>query len=127
ERAQHGGAELLRMNARQRPLAGLADAPRRPAGVDDQCVSHGVVLFFECCWRFESGGTSSQLATSGRVAASPLRVHGRSRILRETENSERDWVLGSSRRVRSSRRYLGSREIGRSGFTTIPCGTRPGE
>ncbi len=44
QRAQHGGAELLRMNARQRALAGLAYAARGPAGVDDQCVSHGVFL-----------------------------------------------------------------------------------
>ena len=41
QRPQHGGAQLLRVNARQRALAGLANAPRRPACVDDQRV-HGV-------------------------------------------------------------------------------------
>src|SRR6185436_7301368 len=45
QRAQHGGAELLRMDTRQRSLAGLAYSARRPACVDDQCVSHG------CCPR----------------------------------------------------------------------------
>ena len=44
ERAQHRGAELLRMDARQGALAGLADAPRRSACVDDQRVNHGVSL-----------------------------------------------------------------------------------
>jgi hypothetical protein len=32
------------MNAGQATLAGLADAPRRPACVDDQRVNHGVSL-----------------------------------------------------------------------------------
>jgi hypothetical protein len=41
QRPQHRGAQLLRMDARQRALAGLADASRRSAGVDDQCVDHG--------------------------------------------------------------------------------------
>ncbi|MGY3357184.1 hypothetical protein ACVWZK_003847 [Bradyrhizobium sp. GM0.4] len=40
ERAQHGCSQLLRMNARERPLAGLANAPRGPAGIDDECVDH---------------------------------------------------------------------------------------
>ena len=44
QRAQYRGAELLRMDARQGALAGLADAPRRPACVDDQRVNHGVFL-----------------------------------------------------------------------------------
>jgi hypothetical protein len=30
------------MDARQGALAGLADAPRRPACVDDQRVNHGI-------------------------------------------------------------------------------------
>jgi hypothetical protein len=28
------------MNARQRTLAGLANATRRPASIDNQCVNH---------------------------------------------------------------------------------------
>src|SRR5690606_27061276 len=40
ERAQDGGAEVLRMHVREGALAGLADAARRAAGVDDQCVGH---------------------------------------------------------------------------------------
>ena len=44
QRAQYRCAELLRMDARQGALAGLADAPRRPACVDDQRVNHGVSL-----------------------------------------------------------------------------------
>ena len=46
QRAQYRCAELLRMDARQGALAGLADAPRRPACVDDQRVNHGVFLKF---------------------------------------------------------------------------------
>ena len=42
QRPQHRRAELLRMNACQRALAGLADAPRRSACVDDPGVSHDV-------------------------------------------------------------------------------------
>src|SRR5207253_2319693 len=42
QRAQYGRAELLRMNACQRALAGLADPARCPACVDDQRVNHGV-------------------------------------------------------------------------------------
>jgi hypothetical protein len=44
ERPQYGCAQLLRMNARQRAFAGLANATRRPAGVDDQRVNHGGFL-----------------------------------------------------------------------------------
>ena len=44
QRAQYRGAELLRMDARQGALAGLADAPRRPACIDDQRVNHGAFL-----------------------------------------------------------------------------------
>ena len=44
QRTKHRCAELLRVNARQRPLAGLANAARRPAGIDDQCVNHVSVL-----------------------------------------------------------------------------------
>jgi hypothetical protein len=31
------------MNARQRALAGLANASRRPACIDDQRVNHGIL------------------------------------------------------------------------------------
>ncbi len=44
QRPQHGRAELLRMNAGQRALAGLANASRRSACVDDQRVNHGAFL-----------------------------------------------------------------------------------
>ena len=40
QRPQHGRAKLLRVNACQRALAGLADAPRRSACVDDPGLSH---------------------------------------------------------------------------------------
>src|SRR5262249_29692676 len=46
ERAEHGSPQLLRMNARQRALAGLADSARGSAGGDGQCVSHGCFLDF---------------------------------------------------------------------------------
>ncbi len=46
KRAQYGGAELLRMDACQCALAGLADAARCPACVDDQRVNHGVSFGF---------------------------------------------------------------------------------
>ena len=42
QRPQHRRAELLRMNVGQRALAGLANASRRSACVDDQRVHHGV-------------------------------------------------------------------------------------
>jgi hypothetical protein len=32
------------MDARKRALSGLANASRRPARIDDQCVNHGVSL-----------------------------------------------------------------------------------
>ena len=44
QRPQHGCTELLRMNAGQRTLAGLANASRRPACVDNQCVNHCAFL-----------------------------------------------------------------------------------
>ena len=44
QRAQYRCAELLRMDARQGALAGLADAPWRPACIDDQRVNHGASL-----------------------------------------------------------------------------------
>ena len=44
QRAQYRCAELLRMDTRQSALAGLADAPWRPACIDDQRVNHGVSL-----------------------------------------------------------------------------------
>ena len=42
QRAQYRCAEMLRMDAGQGALAGLADAPRRPACINDQRVNHGV-------------------------------------------------------------------------------------
>ncbi len=49
QRAQHGCAELLRMNAGECSLAGLADAARGAAGIDDQRVGHGrCPLVFGC-------------------------------------------------------------------------------
>ncbi|VIO77814.1 hypothetical protein CI41S_60700 [Bradyrhizobium ivorense] len=48
QRPQHGGAELLRMDAGERALAGLADTARRPACIDNQRVSHGG--FLSACW-----------------------------------------------------------------------------
>ncbi len=42
QRPQHRRAQPLRMNPRQRALAGLANAPRRSACIDDQRVNHGV-------------------------------------------------------------------------------------
>src|ERR1700738_2766187 len=40
--------KLLRMDPRQCALAGLANASRRPACIDDQRVNHGV--FLGKCW-----------------------------------------------------------------------------
>ena len=74
QRAQHGGAELLRMDARQRALAGLADAARGPACVDDQCVSHGAFLWF-LCWRHLS-------EVSGRSPALPRQTDQAARTQR---------------------------------------------
>ena len=42
QRLEDGAGQVLRVEVGQRPLAGLADAARRPAGVDDQGVRHGV-------------------------------------------------------------------------------------
>ena len=42
ERGEHRRGEVLRMQVRQGALAGLADAAWRTAGIDDQCVGHGV-------------------------------------------------------------------------------------
>ena len=44
ERFQHGGAELLGMNVPKRALAGLADATRRAARVDNPCFLHWCFL-----------------------------------------------------------------------------------
>ena len=44
QRAQYRCAQLLRMNPCERTLAGLANASRRPACIDDQRVNHGVSL-----------------------------------------------------------------------------------
>ena len=44
QRPQHGRAQLLWMDARERALAGLANASRRSACVDNQRVNHGVSL-----------------------------------------------------------------------------------
>ena len=48
--SQHRGAEVLRVEVGERALARLADAARRAAGVDDQCVRHGALL--ECFLQF---------------------------------------------------------------------------
>jgi len=37
-------AELLRMDTRERALAGLANSARRSACIDDERVNHGVFL-----------------------------------------------------------------------------------
>ena len=56
DRRQHRRGEALRMQVGERTLAGLADAARRAAGVDDQGFRH-VVFPFE--WHWSSGGRSS--------------------------------------------------------------------
>ena len=40
QRLEHGAAEVLRVQVRERALALLADPAGRAAGVDDQCVGH---------------------------------------------------------------------------------------
>ena len=71
QRAQYGGAELLRMNARQRALAGLADAARCPAGVDDQRVSHGVFLGFVDLSHLRPIAAQCQFASTGGAHRGP--------------------------------------------------------
>ena len=44
DRLENGRTELLRMNLPQRALAGLADAARRTAGIDDPCFGHCSLL-----------------------------------------------------------------------------------
>jgi hypothetical protein len=72
------------MNARERTLARLANAARRPACVDDQRVNHGA--FLEVCWltafaaghgakSIRSGSPAAHVALRFPVVASAMLSH----------------------------------------------------
>ena len=71
EGLEHGGRQMLRVAVGQRALAGLADAARRAAGVDDVGVAHGLLQ----CLRGGAHGSARACCRAVTQAPSAPLVH----------------------------------------------------